>query len=243
VTAARRILESAAAVLGCLLVSGALVIIWIARGTFDHDVYVSELGAQGEPTAKWFELALLLIVVGGSLVAYAGRRIRSDVTVLRAWTPAVSLWIGCGGFLLASQVTCTTGCPLPVGTSFTWQDLIHTSAAVLAFAAACWGMLQTSFARGNRPLARLSLAAGISVAVIAGIGGIFSLARFQANLGSRFELAATTIAIGWLVVFGVIIAVQVARPAIGSASPMPARELPSALARQDVEHLVGELDQ
>ena len=208
-----RRLELAAALLGCVLVAAALVIIWSARLTVTRELYVSELGAQGEPTAQWFEAALLLIVAGGSAIAWAGRRVRSSVSVLRAWTPAISLWVGCSFFLFASQVTCTSGCPLPYGSTFTWQDFLHTLAAVLAFAAACWAMLQTSFAREHRLLAGLSLATGILVAVIAATGGLFSLFRFQAEFGSRLEFVATTLAIGWLIVFGVVTAARARRPA------------------------------
>jgi hypothetical protein len=226
------IAEFAGTVTGCVLVSAALSIIWIARSTVARDVYVSELGATGAPTAKWFQLALLLLVAGGSLVAYAARDIRAVAPLLRAWTPAVSLWIGCGFFLVASQVTCTAGCPLPVGATFTWQDFIHTTVAVLAFAAACLAMLQISFSKGSRMLAGFSLAAGLAVAVIAAAGGLLSLARFEANFGSRLELLATTIAIGWLVILGAILAIRlvrvpsleavqaVAKPMLGSVDPV-----------------------
>lgn len=199
-------IEPALALLGCALVAAALVIIWGARVTVPRVVYVSELGTPGEPTAEWFRVALLLIVTGGSLVAWAGRRIRTVAPLLRAWTPAISLWIGCAFFLVASQVTCTASCPLPYGPSFTWQDFTHTSVAVLAFAAACWAMLQCSFAVGHRALRRFSLACGIAVAVVAGTGGILSLARFGTDVGSVLELVATTIALAWLGVLGVSLA-------------------------------------
>lgn len=221
--------EFTAAVVGSALVIVALALIWGARVTIPRELYVSELGAEGMPTAVVFEIALLLIVFGGSSVAWAGRRVRSSVRLLGAWTPAVSLWVGCAFFLFASQVTCTSGCPLPYGPSFTWQDFSHTLAAVIAFAAACWAMLQTSFAREHRVLAGVSLATGILVAVIAATGGLFSLFRFQVELGSRLEFIATTIAIGWLVVFGVILAARAARPhtAAGVLAPHQAQELAS----------------
>ena len=57
-----RRLELAAAVIGCVLVAAALAIIWGARLTVTRDLYVSELGAEGEPTAVWFEAALLLML-------------------------------------------------------------------------------------------------------------------------------------------------------------------------------------
>ncbi|WP_394769179.1 DUF998 domain-containing protein [Lacisediminihabitans sp.] len=207
----RRSVEVAGTLVGSAFVLAALVIIWVARVSQGRDLYVSELGAPGQPTARWFQGALLLIVVGGSLIAYAARGIRSRVPLLSVWAPAVSLWIGCGFFLVASQVTCTSGCPLPVGASFTWQDFVHTVVAVLAFAAACLGMLQVSFAVGHRSLARFSLGAGVAVALIAGAGGILSLARFQADFGSRLELAATTIALAWLLTLGVMMAVRSTR--------------------------------
>ncbi|MEP6478548.1 MAG: DUF998 domain-containing protein [Rhodoglobus sp.] len=203
--------EITAAIAGCVLVAAALVIVWAARLSIPRELYVSELGAEGMPTAKWFEAALLLIVVGGSAIAWAGRRVRSRLRVLAAWTPAISLWIGCGFFLFASQVTCTSGCPLPYGPSFNLQDFLHTLAAVLAFAAACWAMLQSSFAKGHRVLAVFSGLTGILVAVIAGTGGMLSLLRFQQAFGSRLEFVATTLAIGWLIVFGVTLAARAIR--------------------------------
>jgi hypothetical protein len=203
--------EIAAALAGCVLVAAALVIIWVARLSIPRELYVSELGAEGMPTAKWFEAALLLIVVGGSAIAWAGRRVRSRLRVLAAWTPAISLWIGCAFFLFASQVTCTSGCPLPYGPTFNLQDFLHTLAAVLAFAAACWAMLQSSFAKGHRVLAIFSGVTGILVALIAGTGGMFSLLKFQQAFGSRLEFVATTLAIGWLIVFGATLAARAIR--------------------------------
>ncbi|MET4781090.1 DUF998 domain-containing protein [Glaciihabitans sp. UYNi722] len=217
----RATVELVGTVFGSVCVLAALLIIWVARVSTARDVYVSELGARGEPTAKWFEAALLLIVLGGSLIAYAGRGIRSRLPVLRAWTPALSLWIGCAFFLVASQVPCTTGCPLPVGASFDWQDFAHTLVAVLAFGAACWAMLQISFASGQRALAVVSLSAGIAVAIIAGAGGIMSLARFQSDFGSRLELVATTIALGWLLVLGAVIAGRLAVGRVVASPQVP----------------------
>jgi hypothetical protein len=205
--------ELAAALGGSVSVLVALAIIWGARLTIPMELYVSELGAQGMPTADWFRTALLLIVAGGSLVAWAGRRIRSSGPVLGAWTPAISLWVCCALFLFASQVTCTSGCPLPYGDTFTWQDFSHTLAAVLAFAAACWAMLQSAFARGRRVLSVLSATTGILVAVIAATGGLFSLFRFQQELGSRLEFIATTLAIAWLIMFGGTLVARILRPA------------------------------
>lgn len=207
--ASARRLELAATLFGSALVLGALVIIWIARISQGRDLYVSELGARVEPTAGWFEAALLLIVAGGSLIAFVGRDLRSRLAGLRRWTPAISLWIGCSFFFVASQVPCTQGCPLPAGATFSWQGLVHTSVAVLAFACACIAMLQCAFVRGHRALAWISLSCGILVAVIAGAGGILSLLRFQANFGSRLELIATTIALGWLFMLGMMLATGV----------------------------------
>lgn len=198
--------EGFAAVVGSIAVGVALVLIWTSRLSVTRELYVSELGAEGEPTAVAFKAALLLIVAGGSAVAWAARRVRAWPPLLAWGSPALSLWVGCGFFFLASQVTCTSGCPLPYGATFTWQDFIHTLSAVIAFAAACWAMIQTSCAREQPVLARMSLVTAIAVAVIAGTGGLFSLFRFQVELGSRLEFVATTIAIAWLMMLGTVIA-------------------------------------
>jgi hypothetical protein len=193
------------ALAGILSVLAALVIIWAARLTVPRDLYVSELGAQGEPTARWFQLALVLIVVGGVAIGWVGRDIRSRPRILNLWRPSLSLFVACGFFLIASQVTCTAGCPVPYGPLFTWPDFIHTTSAVVAFAAACWTIFQCAFAVGHRALRVFSLIASISVAVIAGAGGLMSLLDWNANFGSRLELVATTIGLAWILVFGLVL--------------------------------------
>lgn len=197
------------ALLGTLCVTAALAIIWIARSGVPRELYVSELGADGEPTAEWFERALLLLVAGGLLVAWTGRRVVSRTPVLRRWRPSVSIAISSALFLVASQVPCTSGCPVPrFGPGLSWQDLGHVVSAALAFAFAAWAMLQCAFAVGHRVIRRLSLVAAVSVAVIASAGGLMSLFNFYAWLGGRFEFVATTVGIAWLAIYGIALAFE-----------------------------------
>jgi hypothetical protein len=221
-------LDRVAAGLGTVLVLGSLTIIWIARLGVPRELYVSELGADGEPTAMWFERALLLLVAGGFAVAWAGRRILSRAPVLRWWRPSVSLAIASALFLVASQVPCTSGCPVPrFGPGLSWQDLGHVSSAVLAFGFAAWAMLQCAFAVGHRAIRRFSLIAAFAVAVIAGIGGLMSVFDFYAWFGSRLEFVATTLGIGWLAVYGLALAF----------------ERGSVLASHGAQQVVGENDE
>jgi hypothetical protein len=222
-----RLGTSALAVFGSLLVLCALAIIWNARATVERNLYVSELGAVGEPTARVFEVALLLVVAGGSAVAFASRDVRSYPRILNAWRPAVSLWIASGFFLVASQVTCTQGCPVPYGAQFTWQDFTHILCAVVAFGAACWAMLQVSFARDQLLMALFSRVCGVAVLGIAATGGILSLIGVALGFGSWLEFVATTIAIGWLAVYGAVVAYRAVRG-----------ESPQQLTRNDVEQSV-----
>jgi Protein of unknown function (DUF998) len=204
--------DVAAALAGSALIAAALVLIWVARVEFGGtQVYVSELGGTGASTARQFEIALLLVVVGGALVAFAGRDVRSRARLLAFWAPSVSIWIACGFFLVASQVTCRAYCPIPTLSPFDWQDFTHITCAVLAFAAGCLAMLQTAFAVGHRVLARFSLAIAIAVAVVAGLGGILSLARFDTEVGGYAEFTATTLAILWVIVYGTSIAASTLR--------------------------------
>ena len=195
-----------AALVGCVMVLVALIIIWAARLIIGRDVYVSVMGATGMPTAGWFQFALVLVALGGGLIAFASRSIRVSQPVLRWWRPAVSLGLASAFFFVSSQVTCTPGCPLPYGPKFTWPDFTHTTSAILAFTFACWAMLQLTRVSGRRIIAALSLCCGIAVALIAGAGGLMSLANWQVGLGSRFEFAAATIAVLWLVSLGWVIA-------------------------------------
>lgn len=216
----RTALRTLAAIGGSILVGIALMIIWIARMSIDRVLYVSGLGAAGEPTAGWFELALLLLVAGGFSVAWAARGLRATVPWLSIGSPSLSVAIASSLFLVASQVPCTTGCPLPVGPTFTWQDLIHTTVAVLAFALAAFAMLQVSFVEDRAMLRILSLGAGISTAVIAAAGGILSLLQFRTDIGSILELVATTIGMGWLAILGMETAfAQRRRPARTNVRP------------------------
>lgn len=194
-----------------------LALLWGARIAANRFVYVSELGADGEPTAWAFRWALLLIASAAVIVAVAGRDLRSRLRILAAWTPSVSLLVAGASFAVASQVTCTSGCPLPVGSSFTWQDLIHTTIAVLGFAAACVAMLQVATAKDHPGLARLSLVSAIVVAVVAGTGGILSLARFMVDLGGLLEFAATTVALLWLAALALALLGASSRSSRGTA--------------------------
>lgn len=216
-----RVIDVAAAATGAVLVAIALAMIWAARVSVPRELYVSELGALGEPTAASFQVALVLVAVGGALVAWSARRVRSAPRLLAAWTPSVSLWIACAFFLAASQVTCTSGCPLPVGDTFTWRDFAHTTLAVVAFAAACWAMLQTAFARHHRVMNVLSLTAGLAVTVLASVGGILSLLEIGTVFGSKLELVATTVALSWLLLFGTVVALEAAGVRINRRMPGP----------------------
>jgi hypothetical protein len=205
----------ALAVIGIACVLAALLIIWLARLSIPRDLYVSELGAQGMPTAQAFQVALVLIVIGGVAIGWVGRGIRSRPRILNLWAPSTTLFVSCGFFLIASQVTCTAGCPVPYGPGFTWPDFVHTTSAVVAFAAAVMTILQCAFAVGHPALRVFSLVAAVAVAVIAGAGGLMSLLDWYATLGSRLEFVATTIGLAWILVFGLVLALQRDKQLVG----------------------------
>ncbi|WP_382307906.1 DUF998 domain-containing protein [Herbiconiux sp. UC225_62] len=194
-----------------LLGATGLALIWVARIAAARFLYVSELGATGEPTAEVFRWGLVLVAVAAMLVALAAPQLHPRVRWLAVVPPAAVLAGSAIAFGIASQVTCTVGCPLPVGSAFTWQDLIHTSCAVLGFAGAAFVMLQVAADRSFRALARFSLVSAIAVAVIAGVGGLLSLFRIGTQVGGVLELVATTIALLWLVGLAAFLAVSVGR--------------------------------
>ena len=221
------------ALVGSLALTLALVLLWVARAGIPYDLYVSELGAPGMPTARVFQAVLVLIAGGAVLLAWVGRDIRSRARIFRWWPPSLSLVLAAAFFFVDSQVSCTPGCPVPIGPTFTPQDFVHTFAAVLAFAFASWAIMQCAFAIGHPALSRISAAAAIAVAAASTAGGLMSLFQFEAVWGSRLEWAATTIGLGWVVVFGVSL---VLRGSARHAAP------PASAPHQD-EQLVGQVDE
>jgi hypothetical protein len=211
---------------GCA--AAGLVLIWIARLSADRYVYVSELGASGEPTAPVFQTALVLVAASALVAAFAAPPLRPSVRWLDALPSGAVLVVAGAAFAVASQVTCTKYCPLPVGEAFTWQDLIHTVAAVIGFAAASFVMLQAAADRTLRGLARFSLGSAIAVAVIAGAGGLLSLLRFGTQVGGILELVATTIALAWLVGLALFLAIGLLKGASPRTAARPAAEAAGA---------------
>ncbi|UAJ80097.1 DUF998 domain-containing protein [Leifsonia sp. ZF2019] len=201
-------------VVGAAAVLAGLTIIWVARLTVTRSVYVSQLGAEGAPTAAMFRVALLLIAAGGFLIALASIDVRSRVRVLDCWAPALSLGFAALCFLIASQVTCTAHCPVPiVDPRSTYQDLAHTVAAVLGFTAACFAMLQVAFIDRSAWLARYSFVSCLAVALITIGGGVLAILQVATTAGAWMELIGTTVAIIWIAVYSLTLA----------CSPMHAR--------------------
>lgn len=220
------------ALAGAALAATALVLIWLLRLGVAEEVYVSELGAVGMPTAAVFRVALMLLVAGALLVALVGRRLRSRVRVLSAWAPSLTLAVSAAFFLVAAQVPCTLGCPMPYGPRFTWPDFVHTTAATLAFAAAAWGMLQLAFAVGHPAMRRFSAISAVLVASVSAAGGLLSLFAVPTTLGGYLEIAATTVGIAWIVGLGAALG-------FGSSAAHGA----DRIATQGDEQLVGERHQ
>jgi hypothetical protein len=208
--------RAAALTLAAALAAVGLILIWVARLSADRYLYVSELGAIGEPTADVFRWAMTAVAVGAAMPAGA---LTPRGRVLRAIPPAVVLLAAAAAFGLASQVTCTRYCPLPVGPGFTWQDLVHTSAAVIGFAGASWVMLQVASDARLKRLARFSLVAALAVALIAATGGILSLLQFGTEVGGLLELVATTVALTWLVGLSLFLAIETASPPPRATEP------------------------
>lgn len=194
---------------GATSVVAGLLLIWAARLTVPYPVYVSELGAAGQPTAVAFEVALLLVAAGGLAIALASGHVRPDLRSLARWLPPVTLVVAAACFALASQVTCTSTCPVPiVDPRSTPQDLAHTVFAVLGFAAACFAMLQVAFSRARPRVARFSMVSCVAVAAITALGGLLALVHVAVDFGSWLEFAGTTVAIGWLATYGVTLALS-----------------------------------
>ncbi|WP_345763625.1 DUF998 domain-containing protein [Diaminobutyricibacter sp. McL0608] len=220
-----RRLTPALVVFGTGTVLAGLAIIWAARFTVPYPVYVSELGAVGAPTAGAFQVALVCVAAGGIAIALAVGHARSDARILNRWMPAVTIGFAGLCFAVASQVTCTSTCPVPlVDPRSTPQDLTHTVFAVLGFAAACYAMLQVAFSRRRPRVARFSLVSAIAVGVISGAGGLLALVHVAVDFGSWLEFGGMTVAIAWLATYGLALIVEGRDPELAVRTERDAHE-------------------
>ncbi|RFA19832.1 DUF998 domain-containing protein [Subtercola boreus] len=202
---------------GALLLAGAVTAIWSLRLTSRADVYLSEMGAPDAPAAPLFNTALLLLAIGGILVAVARRRTRSSVGVLGAWTVSATLVFACLSIAVASRVTCTPGCPVPFTAGSTAADVVHTLFATLGFGGVGLAIIQAAFAPGLRALHPVSIASGALIILLSGTGGLLSIFHYRVDLGGWLELAAATIALLWVIAFALVPA-----GVSGSSAPTPA---------------------
>jgi hypothetical protein len=200
------VVRRVAGLTGAIVVLAALTAIWAARATLTHWVYVSELGADGAPTARVFAVALLAVAAGGVCVAFAAGAVRAGNRALGAWPVAATIAASAICFFVASQVTCTNSCPVPfVNPRSEPQDLVHIVFAVLGFALGCYAMLQCAFVRGNVVVLRMSMVACVAVATITIVGGLLAIVHVAVELGAAAEYAGMTIAIGWLATLGIML--------------------------------------
>lgn len=213
--------------LAALAALASLTAIWWARmSLWPRTVYVSELGSPVLPTADAFNSALLLLALGGLLGGLSARGLRSPVRLLGAWTVTASLVAAGLMFAFASRVTCTPGCPVPFTPTSTLQDLLHTTAAVVGFAAASWAMLQVAWADPLRGIRLYSRTTAVVVAVVAATGGMFSILRFRTDIGGMLELIATSFAVLWLAVFAASRAVRRDDVVLSPATTASTRTVP-----------------
>ncbi len=195
-----------AAFVGALSALAGLIALIVIRIVIGKPAYVSEMGAQGEPTAGFFAASLLLVALGGALGGIGCVGVNRFTRIFRWGSPAILL-IGAGlSFGVASMVPCTQGCPAPGWSDFTAQDAVHITMAVLGFVLAGGAMIFSYLFSTIRVLRQVSLFSACAIAVIAGAGGILSLTRVATELGGVLEFIATGIGLLWLVLFGFILA-------------------------------------
>jgi hypothetical membrane protein len=224
-----------ALVIGALSALAGVTLIWWERATVHRPIYVSELGARGMPSAVPFAVALILIAVGSVLIAAAGRHPTVRFPGLGRWSIAATLALSSVFFVVASQVSCTAGCPVPLTAGSSLQDLVHTVAAVLGFVAGCAAMLQVGLVRRRDAMTRISAAACVAVAAVTITGGMLSIFRTASDVGGVLEFVGTTIAVVWLVCYGFWLA---AMPH-GSRSTEVAEPMPAVYERPEASNAIS----
>ena len=220
-----RTVDAAVASLAAVCLVAGAIVIGQARAALGRYLYISELGALTMPTAVGF----VLVVAGILLVAVVVRDVRTPLPLLRRWAPSAALVAAAALFLLAAAVPCSAGCPSLLTAEAQWRDWVHIVAAVLAFAAGCVAMLQFATAR-DRWVARLSIAGGLAVGIIAATGGIISLARGNTDIGSTLEYVAAGIGVAWMLAMVVVHSPPRAAPRAADASARHGMRVPADVA-------------
>lgn len=224
-------IERVALTAGALASLAGVSLIWLARASIQRPIYVSELGAHGMSTAPLFVTALLLVAAGGALIAIAGGHPQSRLPLIGTASVGGTIAISSVFFVVASQVSCTAGCPVPlVGAGSTFQDLVHTTAAVLGFVAGCFAMLQVGCAGRRMPIARFSAAACCLVGAITIVGGMLSIFRTATDVGGVLEFIGTTVAIGWLTCYGLWLAWRPRMRSVGHERAIEVYDRPLAIS-------------
>lgn len=230
-TRTRSLLRLALLVAVALLIAG-LAIVWACRVALGRDVYVSELGATGMPTAGPYSVALLLFAGSGLVVAAFSTGIRARHPLLARAGLSSTLAVSAVSFAVASQVTCTSGCPVPfVDPAAAPQDLTHTIAATIGFGGAAIAMMQVASARPASGIGVLSRLAAWIVGSIVALGALLAVLGTAVYLGAWFEFIGMSVAVVWLAGFAAWLAVTLEHPGRSAACPWEvARLAASALA-------------
>ncbi|MEB4614797.1 hypothetical protein, partial [Leucobacter sp. M11] len=205
---------------GILFIVGGLAAIWRLRLATDQAIYVSGFGATGMNSALAFNTALAGIGLGGFLIALAARALPASPALAAGFF--ASLTGASLSFVAASRITCSLGCPIPFTPGAAWQDAVHVALACLGFGLALLAMFLSI--RFGRPFSRLVPPVLAGVALPAATGGILSLLSLAPALGGWLELAATTVALGWLVLFATLLGARQLRARLDQAAAPVAAE-------------------
>ncbi len=190
----RMALERVVALAVVLLLAGGGGIMVAQRAHHDRWYYISEFGAQGLLTESDFKTGFTMLALGFLLSAWPLRRVRTKP--LPAW---ITIALAALAFLVASQVNCTENCPGLGNPDATAQDLVHIWFAIFGFVLGCLAMLQIAFT-GSRRFRVVTIVAAVLIGVIAGTGGLLSLAGSTSELGAIAEHVAAGIGVLWLMV-------------------------------------------
>ncbi len=170
-----------------------LLLAWRRAGSPGIDVYLSQLGASGQPGAGPYRLAVLCVGGATALVAVAWR--------LRA--PAVGaagfLGLSAAMFVVSASVPCAPGCPIPVRDGLsTLPNLVHFSVSGAAFALAVAAMSSVGAADVDPALRRRSdLAARIAM-VLYGVLAALMLAFGHGLANGIVERFLAVLSLAWL---------------------------------------------
>jgi hypothetical protein len=171
-----------------------LALAWRRAGAPGFGDFLSQLGADGQPSAGYYRLAVFCVAGAAAMMALAWR-LRSP-----GLNAAGLLALAAVCFVVSAGVPCAEGCPIPVRDGYTTAaNVVHFSVSAGAFGAAVGAMASVGSYYRDPVLRRLSAVTARVATLLYGALSVLLLTAGHVPVNGILERLLALVALGWLV--------------------------------------------